>query len=233
MKKFLDQLDLITFGIVLIGAIWLLSSGIGSGRAHRDLALERAQGAQASLAAALAEDRYEEEPGARVLDIVGRVPEDIARQWAPGLEPHPLPAGFFYHGPTLTDLREGRDLELRFPPPTDPKLEAEIGLIRVIWGRDDRGTVPVTGYSVYRTGPDGAERRVAQVDPDQTVWVDTQVQAGRLYSYRVSAVTDEPLLVRRNRAESRRTRPTSVRGKRDYEIKLVSHEPDSDAIRVL
>ena len=179
------------------------------------------------------EDRYEQEDGARVLAILSQVPERVKRQWEPQFEVPAFTRQNFYHQPTLDDLREGRDLELRFPAPVNLTISAELGKVVISWELDERGTVDVIGFNIYRTGPEGGERRVAQAGDEATSWTDTSIQAGKLYSYRVTCKTDEEALARRGAAESKKSRAVSVRGKKDYEIQPKGLDAANGVMRVL
>ena len=233
MKKLLDVLDIVVFAVVVAACAWVAASGMGTGRDHLEAALGRVGDAETRLKAALEEDRYEGTEGARTLDLLLTLPDVVKQRWYPP-EPHggPLSSGIFYHEGSLEDLREGRDLELRFLPPEGLTAVPDIGVVALIWRENDRNTVHVTGYRVYRTGPDGREVLTAPVDADTLRYEDRSVRAGELYSYRVSAVTDEEILVRRGRAESPKSSAVTVRGKKDYELVPVAWDAGTRRLRV-
>ena len=74
---------------------------------------------------------------------------------------------------------------------------------------------------------------VAEVPSTETGWVDRDVEAGRLYSYRVSAITDEQILVARKKNESPKSEAVTMRGKRDYEIIPNAWDAEAKAMRVM
>ncbi len=227
-----DSLDLIVFGVVVVGAFAVLLTGDAIGRHHRDEAIARATQTLELVDDALAEDRFEQMDEARVLAILAEIPSVVERQWSPAPIDKVLDSNLFYDAATLEDLRGGRELELRFPPPKDLSAQAEVGVIRLQWRRDDTGTVRVTGWAVYRQAPGEKEKRVASLPFERTQYDDRSVEAGVLYTYRVAALTDESILLKRNRNESRKSRSISVRGKRDFEILPIGWDDRTKTFRV-
>ncbi len=227
-----DSIDLIVFGLVVVGAFAVLLTGDAIGRHHRDEALSKASQTLEMLDDVLTEDRFEQQEEARVLAILAEIPPVVDRQWNPPPVDHPLASSLFYDPATLEDLRGGRELELRFPAPKDLAAQADVGVIRLQWRRDDTGTVPVTGWVVYRQAPGEEEERVASLPFERTQFDDRSVKAGVLYTYRVAALTDEPILLKRKRNESRKSRGISIRGKRDFEILPLSWNEGTKTFRV-
>ncbi len=227
-----DSIDLIVFGFVVVGAFTVLLTGDAIGRHHRDEAVAKARQTLELLDDALSEDRFEQQDEARVLAILAEIPQVVERQWNPAPCDEVLDSSLFYDSATLEDLRVGRELELRFPAPKNLAAQAEVGVIRLQWRRDDTGTVPVTGWAVYRQAPGEEERRIASLPFERAQYDDRSVKAGVLYTYRVAALTDEPILLKRKRNESRKSRGISVRGKRDFEILPLAWNEGTKTFRV-
>jgi len=77
----------------------------------------------------------------------------------------------------------------RFPPPAPADLVvlAEAGRVRLVWRSSEADDL--AGYIVYRrVGETGAFERVTAQPVDTAEYVDTAVQSGQGYSYRVTAV---------------------------------------------
>lgn len=230
--KILEYVDVFVLILVVAAGAWVFMTGAGTKADETAAALARADEAITGLEAAIDYDGYEGSDGEIVLDHLESLPAEVERQWNPAAVDKDFPGGVFYHPDSLADLRDGRDLELRFLPPLGLAAAAELGEIALTFQSNDRSTVFVTGYRIYRTGGDGVEKLVAEIDGASTSWVDRDVLAGHLYSYRVSAVTDEEILVERKKDESPRSSAVSVRGKRDYEIIPESWDAEARTMRV-
>lgn len=73
------------------------------------------------------------------------------------------------------------------PPPTELVALAEAGRVRLVWRPSE--AEDVAGYIVYRRmGDAGAFERVTPKPVEAAEYVDTAVTAGRIYTYRVTAI---------------------------------------------
>ncbi len=79
------------------------------------------------------------------------------------------------------------------PPgaPVDLVAAGGVRTVRLTWGPpSDDGGHPVAGYLVYRMMDGGEMVLIAEPDPGTTELEDADVEVGRVYTYRVKAVTD-------------------------------------------
>lgn len=89
----------------------------------------------------------------------------------------------------------GRRMFAAFDPveparPGAPRVEGlrTADYARIQWPEPDNGASPIQEYRVYRSTATGKEKRVATLPASKRAFVDTRLDAGTLYSYRVSAV---------------------------------------------
>ncbi|HEX5760415.1 MAG TPA: fibronectin type III domain-containing protein [Thermoanaerobaculia bacterium] len=106
--------------------------------------------------------------------------------------------GTFSDQTVLARQSGGRRLLAAFDPaeparPGSPRIKGhrtrDFALIE--WPAPDSGGSPVQSYRVYRsggTGGSGKEKRIANVPAPKRAFVDTKLDPGTTYSYRVSAV---------------------------------------------
>ncbi len=232
MSKILDSLDIIIFVAVLATSGYFLGTGEGLGLAEKDEAVEKAELAISKVRDAVSKATYEGDEGFLILKRLMEMPTEIEEQWSPEVKSRPFKTGIFYHAVAVQDVRDERDLELRFLAPMKLEGEAEIGRIRIFWETSDRNTVDTAYFEVYRRVSD-SETKIAQVDGRENSYVDTDVEAGQLYSYRVQAITEDEVLVKTNREKSGFSEAIDIRGARDYQFSLVSYDPGTKVGRVL
>lgn len=232
MQRVTDNLDIVVFALILGLVVWVLGAGIGlAGDRHRDAAEALGQ-AESSLESVLAERRYEDDPGLAVIGEVLAVPTRARANWLPPSDSVVLPAAILHHPDALADQREGRDLALRFSPPVDLVADATPGLVRLAWTRPDGDTVEAIAYRVYRRTSGGEEQKIAEVR-GHLGFEDRQVEPGRSYVYRVSALTEDPVMVSAGRAESSRTPPVEARAARDFSLLAVAAAEDGGSARFM
>ncbi|MEZ6196078.1 MAG: hypothetical protein R3F20_10195 [Planctomycetota bacterium] len=232
MKVLLDKLDWVTLAVVLAACALVAFTGAGTGRERAEPALESLATARVGLQDRLTRDLYDATPGAAVLAEIDAVEAERNRLWNPDEAATRFEGGFFHHAPSVADLREGRETEIRFPAPRGLRLEAEIGEIRVAWDRDDLGTVLPIGYVVYRREGAAERRRLARLESHVMTYVDRAVVPGVLYGYEVTALTDDPVLIGRGREESEPSRGAQIRARRDYEIGFLAFEGGKARLKV-
>ncbi len=231
MSRILDSIDIVIFVAVLAGAVWLLGTRAGLGLEEKDRAVAAAETARLELEKAVRNATYETDEGHHILKRLLEVPEEVDAQWSPPTRPRPYVAGIFYHPESVDDVRNERELEVRFPAPEKLDATSDIGRIRLTWQVSGDNTVKIRHFEVYRRQGD-QERLLATVPGNQQSFVDDKVEAGTLYSYRLIAVTDDRTLVRSKRHRSPHSRAVDIRGARDYQLKLVIYDPATRKARV-
>ncbi len=231
MSKLLDSLDIILFIVVLAGVGFLLGTGFGLGLEEKDKAVAAAETAQVTIDEAIEKGSYEGDEGYSILKHLLDLPDEIEQQWSPEVVARPYVKGVFYHGPSLSDMRAEKDLELRFFAPTELQGTSDIGKIRVFWEIPDGNTVSVEKFEIYRSSGDD-EVLVGAVDGKENSFVDGNVVAGQLYKYRVRGISNDPLMVQSNRQASPFSKPFDVRGARDYAFEFLSYDSETKIARV-
>ena len=88
----------------------------------------------------------------------------------------------------------GRRLLAAFDPveparPGAPRIKGyrTAGFALIEWPEPDNGASPIRGYRVYRSTASGNEKRIANLSASKRSFMDTGLDAGTLYTYRVSA----------------------------------------------
>ncbi|MDQ7779538.1 MAG: fibronectin type III domain-containing protein [Planctomycetota bacterium] len=72
----------------------------------------------------------------------------------------------------------------------EPKLA--LGKVTVEWEADKKTTAAVSGYKVFRKGPQGDWQPLTETAITDTSFTDNKVEPKKKYSYKVSAETKEP-----------------------------------------
>lgn len=233
-----DHLDQIICGVVLIVVVVALGIGWQTGGDRFQKSVPAAEDITARLltqqgeSAVDAKARFERSDIFSILADLQREKLRIEAAWTVDPSSRTLPGGLLYHLQTLDDLRDGRDLVMRFLPPRDVVAAPGIGVVHLQWRADPGNTVNIVGYVVYRKRADGAFAEVAVLDAETTGWKDKDVQAGVDYLYTVAARTNEEALVADGKALSSQAPPVHITGKVDYEIKPIEYDPSKRALRV-
>ena len=162
--KFTESLDIIVLVLVVAVAAWVWTAGLGTNIGVAEQAVARADDSITRLEAALETDSYAATDGAAVLNYLETLPSELERQWNPEAVERDASTGVFYNADSLADLRDGRDLELRFLEPLNVVATTELGSISISFDENERSTVYIAGYRVYRTGGDGRETMVKELD---------------------------------------------------------------------
>ena len=233
-----DHLDQVLCGVVLACVGLSLTMGWQTGSDRFQQSIPVAEDITARLTARQGESpeaaktRFRKTPIAAVLAEVETEKASIRNAWTQGAKDTRLTSGLFYHLATLNDLRDGRDLIMRFLPPRDVVAAPDIGVVRLQWRADPSNTVDSIGYVVFRKRANGSFEEISRLGAETTSWADTDVSAGVDYLYAVAAQTDEKALVAAGNALSARTPPVHVTGKVDYEIRPIRYETAGEFLRV-
>ncbi|MFT7617636.1 MAG: hypothetical protein ACI97A_001275 [Planctomycetota bacterium] len=232
MTKLLDSLDVIIFVIVLLVAGYMLGAGAGMGLDEKDAAIEKADSAKIAVESALRNATYKGDEGYKILTRLKELPAEIEEHWSPEVKGRAFTDGVFYHPASIDDVREERDLELRFLAPKNLQASTDIGRVRVFWEVPNENTVTIKEFEVYR-GPEDNPTLVAKVGGTESSFVDTDVKAGELYKYRVRALSDDVMLIKSKREMSGFSAPVDVRGARDYSLRIVKYNSTTKTARIL
>ncbi|MEE9391135.1 MAG: fibronectin type III domain-containing protein [Planctomycetota bacterium] len=233
MKLLLDNLDILLFALVVATLGAVVGLGIGSGAKASASALERAETSSAALDSALETDRFQKTELATELAGLTNTAQGIRTGWSEGPRPKDLAAGLFYHPGSLTDAKDGRELEIRFQAPRALEIEPLVGGIRVTWELNNLSTVVANGFVLYRKSGDEKSSALVKLGAEAREYFDRAVQPGTLYSYEVTAVSSDPVLARLQQSESPRSRAVHARPKRDYEVALLDWIPAEKRARVM
>lgn len=149
----------------------------------------------------------------------------VVRSWGALPGEAPLPEGdLTYSDPVLKARWAGLENRVVFNPPRDLRARAQMGRIVLEWVDDGKNNVPVTGYVVMRGKGDTPPSDYARVEGGEQSFADKDVTAGVRYTYRVAAVTEDPVVP----PDARRSAPgapASARAISDLRITLI----DGDA----
>jgi len=114
--------------------------------------------------------------------------------------------------------------EIRFLPPKEVRVRPEMGRMLVTWLQDADSNVQVSGRVVLRAVGDRPPEEHGRLGADAKSFTDDDVEAGRSYTYRIVALTDEPTLPVEER-RSAPSKPVTDRAVADVRLALV----DADA----
>lgn len=121
-------------------------------------------------------------------------------------------------------IRRGESNDIVFRAPADVRGSADAGLIRLNWSLDHENNVTPSGFVVLRSEGGGEFREIGRSAADAATYEDKAVRPGMTYTYRIVAMTDDPL-VRSQVSRSDPSAPAEITAASDVKLTLLDADP--------